>query len=67
MNNNQEFRVVECTHADTLSLVALNRYQSLEHLDEHALEDSRILALLRDRLSAAGYNLVKKPAKKVKS
>ena len=64
MNDSQDFKVVECTHADTLTLAVLDYYQSFERLNEEHFDNAQLLARLKDIASAAGYRLVKKASKK---
>lgn len=57
-------QVVECTHADTITLAVIEclRFHPLTYSNWHRDEDEtqRNLALLRDMADKLGYRLVKK-------
>jgi len=59
--------VVECVHADTQTLVALEHYSSFTPLAYTAWrpnQENRDLELIKQAADALGYRLVKKPEKK---
>ena len=59
--------VVECVHADTQTLVALEHYSSFTPLAYTAWwpgQVNRDLELIKQAADALGYRLVKKPKKK---
>lgn len=59
--------LVECTHADTQSLIIADGYTAkavaFGHWHRDQTTEQRDLALLRDLASRLGYNVSKKPTK----
>lgn len=62
-------RVIECTHADTQTLVVMDGYSgdpvAYGHWHRGQTEEQKQLALLKDLADKLGYRVSKLPARKV--